>query len=53
MKDKTEEGAITVKGIDRETLQRFKAACVLQGKTVQDVLPQLLREYADTVLKRT
>lgn len=42
----TEVTAFTIKGVDRDFANRFRAACHLNGKQYRDVLLELMDEYA-------
>ena len=38
--------AFTIKGVDRDLANRFRAACHLNGKQYRDVLLELIEQYA-------
>ena len=42
----TEVTAFTIKGVDRELANRFRAACQLNGRQYRDVLLELIDRYA-------
>ena len=42
----TKETAFTIKGVDRDLANRFRAACHIQGKLYRDVLLELMEQYA-------
>jgi hypothetical protein len=38
--------AFTIKGVDRDLANRFRAACQLRGKLYREVLLELMEQYA-------
>ena len=38
--------AFTIKGVDRDLANRFRAACHIRGKLYRDVLLELMEQYA-------
>ena len=40
------ETAFTIKGVDRDLANRFRAACQLKGKLYRDVLLELMEQFA-------
>jgi len=42
----TEVTAFTIKGVDRNLANRFRAACHLNGRQYRDVLLELIERYA-------
>ena len=40
------ETAFTLKGVDRDLANRFRAACQLEGRLYRDVLLELMERYA-------
>ncbi len=38
--------AFTIKGVDRDFANRFRAACHIRGKLYHDVLLELMEQYA-------
>ncbi|HUZ17313.1 MAG TPA: hypothetical protein VMV68_02925 [Spirochaetia bacterium] len=42
----TEVTAFTIKAVDRELANRFRAACHLSGRQYRDVLLELMERYA-------
>jgi hypothetical protein len=42
----TKATAFTIKGVDRDLANRFRAACHIRGKLYRDVLLELMEQYA-------
>ena len=42
----TKATAFTIKGVDRDLANRFRAACNITDKLYRDVLLELMEEYA-------
>ena len=42
----TKVTAFTIKGVDRDLANRFRAACHIRGKLYHDVLLELMEQYA-------
>ena len=42
----SKETAFTIKGVDRDLANRFRAACQLKGRLYRDVLLELMEQYA-------
>ena len=42
----TKATAFTIKDVDRDLANRFRAACQLRGKLYRDVLLELMEQYA-------
>ena len=42
----TKVTAFTIKGVDRDLANRFRAACHIRGKLYRDVLLELMEQYA-------
>jgi hypothetical protein len=38
--------AFTIKGVDRDLANRFRAACQIKGRLYRDVLLELMQQYA-------
>jgi hypothetical protein len=38
--------AFTIKGVDRDLANRFRAACHIRGKLYREVLLELMEQYA-------
>ncbi len=41
-----EATAFTIKGVDRDLANRFRAACQIRGRLYRDVLLELMEQYA-------
>ena len=50
VKDGRELRAVTVKKVHRSTVQSFDAACHYQGKKIQEVIAEFMRDHVEEVL---
>jgi len=49
--NKTQKSSLLIWGLDTEVKRQFKSACAKKGRTMQDVITELIKSFAEEASK--
>ena len=52
MPEQTSTGSLNIRDLPKDLRDRFKANCALQGKSMREVLVELMEQYNRTITKK-